>query len=106
MNGQVVPRRTLRRLTSHEASPTNEPEAAKHSAFNEAIRERWGDSMALGPEESTILPVGEDSMEEGSPDEWHDQFIPYEDEDEEPRHTPEADIVDTTGKSNESVVSS
>jgi hypothetical protein len=50
LNGQIVPRRSLRRLTAQEASSTNETEVRKRSEFNAAIKERYGDSFALGPD--------------------------------------------------------
>ena len=100
-NGQIVPRRALRRLTTHELSASNEAEASKRAAFNLSIRERYGDSMSLGPEETTLQPSGEEPAEDslGNEDSGpFEEFIAYEDEDEEPRLVPEADIVDAAGK--------
>ncbi len=42
--GKVVPRRTLRCLTSAELSPSNEIETEKRSLFNVTIRGVLGDS--------------------------------------------------------------
>ncbi len=46
-NGKVVPRRTLRRLTPAELSPSNKVETEKHSLFNVAIRGVLGDSVKI-----------------------------------------------------------
>jgi hypothetical protein len=44
-NGQVVPRRTLRRLLPAELAPSNEVEADKRASFTTSIREVLGDSV-------------------------------------------------------------
>ena len=44
-NGQIVPRRTLRRLTEHERATSNEVESKKRAIFDGLIRDRYGDSM-------------------------------------------------------------
>ena len=71
-NGHIVPRRTLRRLTPHELATSNEVESQKRAVFDAKIRQRFGDSMGLGPEESALLPTREeeahDDAEEGSLD--------------------------------------
>jgi hypothetical protein len=43
-NGRVVVRRSIRWLTPHELSPSNEPEVAKREAFTISIRAILGDS--------------------------------------------------------------
>ena len=87
MNGQILPRRTLRRLTKDELSPSNTVELQKQAAFDEAIRAKLGDSMTVvdKPPESDLPP--ELQFEE-----------PYEDDDEPTLIIPEADAVDASGK--------
>lgn len=107
-NGQIVPRRTLRRLTPEEASPHNEVEARKRAAVDAAIRARWGDSMSLGPPEmvnkepSPVVGSEDDAETQLDPtsvmDFDPDSFTPYEDDVEAPPLTQEADIVDAAGK--------
>ena len=46
-NGQIVPRRTLRRLKPEELPPTNAAEAAKRKTFDEGIKRRLGDSVEV-----------------------------------------------------------
>jgi len=48
-NGQVIPRRTLRRLKPEEISPTNVVEVNKRAAFDAAIKETLGDSIVKPP---------------------------------------------------------
>ena len=48
-NGQVVPRRTLRRLKPEETLPTNTVEAAKRASFDVEIKDRLGDSIVKPP---------------------------------------------------------
>jgi hypothetical protein len=104
INGQIVPRRTLRRLTRDEASPFNKAEARKRAAFDDAIRDKIGDSMVLGPGEYTDSSLVH-SLEEhanGDPtsvlDFDPDEFVPYEDEVEAPASMPQADMTDASGK--------
>jgi hypothetical protein len=80
-NGQIVPRRSLRRLTAGEASSTNETEARKRDAFDTSIRQVWGDSFTL--------PTNYAS---------DDTFQPYEDDEQSPATVPEAEAVDANGK--------
>ena len=44
-NGQIVPRRTLRRLQQEETSPHNLIKKAKRDAFDDNIKELLGDSV-------------------------------------------------------------
>ena len=102
-NGQIVPRRSLRRLTHHELAPSNEVESQKRAIFDDKIRQQFGDSMGLGPDESALLPTGEkdarDDIEEGSPDYEVDRFLMYEDAHGNlAQHPVEADIVDASSK--------
>ena len=48
-NGQVVPRQTLRRLSSEELTVTNETESNKRAAFYDDIKESLGYSIAPAP---------------------------------------------------------
>ena len=56
-SGKVVPRRTLRRLTPDELSPSNEVESEKRSQFNVAIRSVLGDSVKI----PKVLPLDNDA---------------------------------------------
>ena len=105
-NGKVIPCRTLRRLTAHERALSNEVESRKRATFDDLIKERWGNSMVLGPDELALQPTGEDDPaaeegREGSPD--FDDFAfntyeQYEDNVEVQPSPMEADIVDAAGK--------
>eukprot|EP00956_Cyclotella_meneghiniana_P034439 scaffold104886_cov86-Cyclotella_meneghiniana.AAC.1 len=107
-NGQIVPRRTLRRLTPAEASPHNEAEVAKRAAVDAAIRARWGDSIRAGPLETVqrTIPLVTRSTEDADGFEDADDvidfdpdtFTPYQDDVEASAAVPEADIIDSTGK--------
>ena len=39
-NGQVVPRRTVKRLTAEQLAPSNAVEIAKRSAFDDDVKRR------------------------------------------------------------------
>ena len=56
-NGQIVPRRTMRRLTPEERA--REIEIKKISEFNDAIKARYGDSFSL-PYKTLENPQDED----------------------------------------------
>ena len=85
-SGQVIPRRSIRRLTKYEISESNEVEAAKRASFTSDITSKLGDSVKLP---SAPLPLQED------PD-WNAE--PYGD-DESPMNEPfEADLVDAGGR--------
>ena len=79
-NGKVVPRRSLRPLTSDEAF--SETEINKRNQFDKLIKEKLGDSMSPMPVKNV------------------DPFLElYEDDDEEPFAIPEVDDpVDYKGK--------
>jgi hypothetical protein len=84
--GQVIPRRSIRRLTKDESSGSNEVEAAKRAAYTADITSRLGDSVKLP---RTPLP------HQIEPD-WNVE--PYGD-DETPTNEPfEADLVDAGGR--------
>ena len=109
--GQVVARRTLRRLTPHELSVTNETERAKRQAFMEDIRRKFGDAVTLPPKGEIILPtikeesdealyqmwLGDSSDSSGWVDEGDVDFETLVD-DTKAGWIPEADIVDAAGK--------
>ena len=86
-NGQVVPRRTLRRLKPEEISPTNVSEANKRAAFDAEIKRRLGDSIVKPP------PL---QMRRMDPTNNFD----YESDDElaTANVVPVADAVDATGR--------
>ena len=86
-NGKVVVRRSLRRLTPHELSPSNEAEVAKRAAFNNSIRESLGDSLS-----PPLAPIAEDPVED-----W-DLELYCDDSGESATVVPEADFCDATGK--------
>lgn len=78
-NGSIVPRRTLRRLTPEEVR--SDSEKARRLKFDEAIRNKFGDTVYTPP--NVLVAIDE---EEEPP-----SFIPYEDSVEEPRSMPELD---------------
>ena len=83
MNGSIVPRRTVRRLTVSELHSRSEQQ--KRNNFDRAIRNKLGDSMTPTPK-ATFL---NDDIEESD-------FI--EPDDEVPPEIPDDDPVDSTGK--------
>ena len=87
-NGQVVPRRTLRRLSKEELSINNVVEARKREAFDMEIKRRLGDSLAV-PKTPDVdeLDIEEEYEIEDTPQEGSPDFV-----------IPEADAVDSTGR--------
>ena len=85
-NGKVLPRRTLRRLSTAELSLTNESEAERRMLFTTSVRGILGDSISL-PAAPPPNPMDEY---------W--ELEPYEDDVESPLAFLEADIVDAAGK--------
>jgi len=81
LNGRVVPRRTIRRLTVAEMN--SESEIKKRKAFDDAISKIHGDSMSLLVH--PVIPDDDDS----------DELL---DEEGEPIIIPEEDPIDATGK--------
>ena len=79
-NGKIVPRRTVRPLNAIEIS--SETEIKKRSIFDQLIGKRWG---------SSVNPPNEPPPQ--------DDFVEYEDDDEEPRVIPDFDDpVDAAGR--------
>ena len=114
--GTVVPRRTLRRLTPHELSVTNETERDKRRVFMDEIRRRYGDALNLPSPGKAILPTIEEETEEDLYEMWLNDptdMTPWFDGDEgndgtidyEPIASevtassfPEADVLNNDGK--------
>jgi hypothetical protein len=90
-NGKVMPRRTLRRLSPAELSPSNKNETEKQSLFNVAIRGVLGDSVKI----PKVLPLDNDATE--AFDALCD-LDPYEDDVEALPFIPDADLNDAAGK--------
>ena len=90
-SGKVVPRRTLRRLTPDQLSPSNEVESEKRSQFNVAIRSVLGDSSVKIPK---VLPLDNDATI--AFDALWD-LDTYEDEDKTLPFLPDADLKDAAG---------
>ena len=86
-NGQVVPRRTLRRLRAEELTITNQSEARKRAAFDADIKRLLGDSISKPPEVNVEPMDPHNTFEENEGDEEAFANI-----------LPEADAVDSTGK--------
>ena len=86
-NGQVVPRRTLRRLKPEEISPTNVSEANKRAAFDAEIKKRLGDSIVKPPPRRMRLMDPTNNFDYDSDDELATANV-----------VPAADAVDATGK--------
>eukprot|EP00970_Alexandrium_tamarense_P013767 scaffold3678_cov106-Alexandrium_tamarense.AAC.1 len=86
MNAQIVPRRSLHRLSEAELNPTNEIELRKRKAFDNAIAAKLGDSFSLPPTPLT-----------SHLDDDNAAFVPYEDDEESPIEMPDADAVDAAG---------
>ena len=66
--GKIVPRRTIRRLTPHELSVTNEDEREKRRMFMQSIRQRLGDSIHLPTSgehsDEALAPIPEETEED------------------------------------------
>ena len=86
-NGQVVPRRTLRRLKPEEISPTNVSEANKRAAFDAEIKRRLGDSIVKPPPRRMRRMDPTNNFDYDSDDELATANV-----------VPAADAVDATGK--------
>lgn len=94
MNGQVVPRRSLRHLTPGELSPSNLVERRKRDEFDAAIRRKWGDSFTEPDVEKGKMPEFEGS----NPQDGTFDLEPYEDDEESLVDFPNADLRDPEGK--------
>jgi hypothetical protein len=88
MNGEVVPRRSLRRLRPDELAASNASEARKRAQFDEAISAKLGDSFTMHP-----LPARVSNPQDGGT-----TYVPYEDDEEHSATVPEADALDSSGK--------
>ena len=86
-----MPRRTLRRLTPDELSPSNEVELEKQLNFNVAIRNVLGDSVKI----PRVVPLDNDATI--AFDALWD-LDPYKDDYEVLPFLPEADLTDALGK--------
>ena len=84
-NGQIVPRRTMRRLTAEEM--TRDSEVLKRKNFNEAIKLKFGDSFSLPDKRKSMKNPEEDN------EECFD--LPFY---EIAPAIPEADVIDQQGK--------
>ena len=71
-SGYVVPLRTLRRLTPHELSVTNEDERDKRLLFMNNIRRRFGDATNLPPQGVVELPTIEEETTDDLYEAWLD----------------------------------
>ena len=85
-NGGMVPRRTVRKLTSEILAPSNDAEKAKRDAFDIDIRRNLGNSFS-----SLVDALKPENSEEDSTDDYYGEepFL----EDEEFR-TPEIPVSD------------
>jgi len=70
--GNVIPLRTLRRLTPFELSVTNEDERDKRLNFMNKIRRRFGDATTVPPEGVVELPAIEEESNEDLYHMWLD----------------------------------
>ena len=93
-NGQVVPRRTVKRLTAEQLTPSNAVEIAKIAAFDDDVKRRLGDSFSL--------PVNKERMKTQAKEDSVDDYCrptPFLDlHAEDPSTIPEADCVDANRK--------
>ena len=92
-NWGVVPRRTVRKLTSEMLAPSNDVEKAKQDAFDIDIRRKLGDSFsfpvdALQPENSKEYPTYN----------YYGKYPFLGDEEFRTSEIPVSDCVDTNGK--------
>ena len=87
INGQIVPRRTLRRLRQEELSPNNSIERLKREAFDKSIKALLGDSLSVPkePPKENLDPMN--NFDYGEPDELAADTV-----------IPTAEAVDATGK--------
>jgi len=83
-NGKIVPRRSLRPLTTTETN-NNVAEERKRRIFMECIHAKLGDSMSFPSH-----PLQDEIKDEYG-------FVPYEDDEEVPRTIPENEAVDARG---------
>ena len=86
-NGQIVPRRTLRRLRQEETSPFNLIEDAKRKAFDADIKELLRDSVTAPPMPAPEALDPANDFDFGDYDEFSADNV-----------VPEADAVDSEGR--------
>ena len=106
LNGKIVPRRTLRRLTDDEASTFNEVELRKISAFDKEITKKLGDSITLGPTiQSNYRKTRKGGIQDPSIEDPTsvldfdlETCVPYVDEEETSPFIPDSYMIDSTGK--------
>ena len=97
INGEVVVRRTLRRLRPDELAVSNEVESRRRSLFDTAIQQKLGTSYSMQP----VLPRNEHQakLEDVLNDELLKEELPYKlDGEEGSPDAPIADVVDSQGK--------
>ena len=98
--GQVLPQRTLRKLTAEKLAPSNEVEQQKRVIFGAEIRQKLGDSFSL-PANGVHFETGDKNDEEDETKNTDDFYGPlpfFAEDDEVPHDIPEADCVDANGK--------
>lgn len=96
INGEVVVRRTLRRLRPDELAPSNEVESRRRHLFNLSIQQKLGSTYSAKP----IIPDNpfQAKFEDVANDEELKVELPYTFDGEGTPDVPIADIVDSAGK--------
>ena len=89
-NGKVVPRRTVKRLTSEQLAPYNAVEIAKRTAFDANISRKLGDSFSLPANRKAIKTPAKGA----ALDDFYGPTQFFDLDDVEPTVIPEADCVD------------
>ena len=93
-NGRIVPRRSCRPLTAGELAITNEVESRKRREFDDAIKQKLGDSFSL----PNATKRRQTRSKGNGCNPQDDTFDPYFGMEEDTDVMPEADCVDATGK--------
>ena len=99
-NCQVVPRRTLRKLTAEQLAPSNEVGQQKRVIFDAEISRKLGDSFSL-PANGVHFETGDNIDEEAETKNTDDFYWPspfLAEDDEVLRDIPVAEYVDANGK--------
>ena len=94
-NGQVVPWRTLRKLTAEQLKPSNEIEQQKHAVFDADIRRILGDQFSL-PVDGIHVETIDINQEES--DEFYGPMPFLDNADKVPRSVPVSNCVDANGQ--------
>lgn len=97
VTGEVISRRTIRRLTRDELSPTNTAEAHRRKTFMENIYRKRGTSYQL-PCPSTGEQIADDIAGVGNEVHWNEIPFNLDAHEEGSPDVPDADIVDEYGK--------